>query len=410
MKANSMSCVLPVKRIFVAYDSPVELAPPVLSLLELLKARQTQVFFVDVNYTSESVRLLKRSGIPFATFQKVPFGRFWAHPFLQLWFRLVRRYRKSSFCMKRQRRFLWKKLNQFIRGCDEGEVIVWTANTISAAILGDELLKFGRRHVLWVLEYGEERGREFEGFSIDRMYESSTLVQCEQNRARLMQKDKGLANPPFVMPNKPYGHPRQRNLLIADTKARRIVESWGDKRVFLYQGSLGADRKGILQMIEWLCQGFPDAIVAVMSAWGFQVEEFTKKYANFSYIPFVPPPAHLEITSHADIGIAVYSQDQVKGISPLNAVYCAPNKTFECAGFGIPLLCNNPPGLKDSVGRAGAAICIDEFTKESVIAAARKLLDDYDQYSSHASHFFDSVDMDKIVDEIVSAAIAGRKE
>ena len=303
-----------------------------------------------------------------------------------------------------QRRFLWVAFKRLTRLENDSDIVVLTINMQIAALFGDGLLRYGRRHVQWLPEYGEEVGRDWNGFTISKLYDVAVLIEAEINRAKMLQKEKQLKCLPFVLPNKPYGHPRMRKMVVTDPAAASVVESWGTRTVFLYQGSLGADRNGIVDMIEWICEAFPDAVMAVMSVWSPRIDELVAKYRNFSYVPFVRAPHHLEVTSHATVGLAVYTVDQVPGISPLNGLYCAPNKTFEYGGFGIPLLCNNPPGLRDSVGAAGAAVCLDELTRESVAAGAQKLLADYDAYSARARVFFESVDVEKIVSGILRSA------
>lgn len=390
--------------IVVAYHAPIELLPPGISLIRILKDRGEDVVYIGLFYTEKTKIVLAELGIPYRLCQRWPVVCFREHPFLRLWFLLVRNYRAGSLCRWFQRKFLWRSLQWLTRTADEPSLVIWTINMHVAALFGDGLLRYGNRHVAWLTEYGEEVGRNWSGFSAEKFYANSVLIESEINRARMLQKDKKLKMLPFVLPNKPYGHPRTRNMVVQDSEAAKVVSTWKDKTVFLYQGSLGADRKGIVDMIGWICEGFPDAVVAVMSSWSPKIDDLRSRYKNFSYVPFVRAPHHLEVTSHATIGLAVYSVDQVLGISPLNGLYCAPNKTFEYGGFGIPLLCNNPPGLRDSVGAARAAICLDKLNREEVVSAGARLLENYRNYSANASRFFETVDTVQIVGDILDCA------
>ena len=389
--------------IVVAYHAPLEMLPPGISLIKFLMDRGEDVVYIGLFYTEKTKAILSELGIPHRLHQRWPVVRFREHPFLRLWFSLTRNYRASPLCRWYQRKFLWRSFKRLTHAADDSSLVVWTINMQVAALFGDGLLRYENRHVAWLTEYGEEVGRDWRGFSSEKFYANSVLIESEINRARMLQKDKGLKTLPFVLPNKPYGHPRTRNMTVQDAEAAKIVSSWKNKTVFLYQGSLGEDRKGIVDMIEWICEGFPNSVMAVMSPWSPKIDEISARHKNFSYVPFVRAPHHLEITSHATIGLAVYTADQVAGISPLNGLYCAPNKTFEYCGFGIPLLCNNPPGLRDSVGKAGAAICLPELTRESVVAGINKLISDYHEYSGRAKAFFDSIDLVRIIGEILEA-------
>lgn len=393
--------------IVISYCSPIELMPPAISLVRLLQSMGKKVAFVGLSYTDESRAVLRELKIPYKFHSRWPSVRFREHPFWRVWFAITGHYRQSSLRRSVQRKFLWRALRQLTKGVDDQEVIVWTIGMRVSALFGDGLLAYGKRHIQWLPEYGEETGKDWPGFTIEKLYAHAVLIESEVNRARMLQKDKMLSGLPFVMPNKPFAHPQQRGMPVADRATATIVDGWRGKPVFLYQGSLGNDRKGILDMICWLCEGFPDAVVAVMSPWSPQIEMLSRSYGNFSYVPFVRAPHHLEVTSHATVGLAVYTSDQVAGISPLNGLYCAPNKTFEYGGFGIPLLCNNPPGLRDSVGVAGAAICLDALTRDAVLSGAKRLLQNYDQYAERARNFFHSVDLKKIVCEILRSAGEG---
>lgn len=394
----------------VSYYHPIEMIPPVISLLRLLKHNGDRVAYIGVTYTEKTVSVLEEMGIPFNLMQRWPCVRFSEHPILRIWYAATGWFRRTALCRWFQRRFLWRTYHEYIRDkVKEEEVVFWTVNTWVTALWGDRVLSFGKRHIQWLTEFGEEVGAKWSGFSIDKMFHSATLIESEINRSRLLAEDKGLTTLPFVLPNKPFGHPRTRRMTVTDSGIARQIDTWKGKRVFLYQGSLGSDRIGIINMIEYLCEGFPESIVAVMSHWSPIVDELALRYSNFSYVPFLCAPYHLEVTSHADIGLAVYSITDGKGIvgiSPLNALYCAPNKTFEYTGFGIPMLCNNPPGLRDSIGAYGAAVCLDELCKENVIDGAKRLLDDYQTYSRNAVSFFESVDVEEIVHKIIDFATA----
>lgn len=106
----------------------------------------------------------------------------------------------------------------------------------------------------------------------------------------------------------------------------------------------------------------------------------------------------MEITSYAHIGIVFYRNDA------LNKVFCAPNKIYEYSGFGIPMLANDIPGLKNTVGNAGAAECM-ELKANNIINAIQNIEADYDTYSENAKKFFAGTDnlktMEKLMRKIV---------
>ena len=384
-------------KIILFQQHPLEILPPLVSLMRILKAHKHDVYYFGLTDTPNSRKILEEMGVCYRIYPwKVILFR--EHPCERIWRELTKKVRHLIF-----RRWAWRQINRILE-VNDAEVLIWSQSMISAAILGDKTLRFGRRHIVTLYDLGDEAGKKLSGFSIDALYRSATLIECEYNRAQILMAEKQLEKMPFVLPNKPYLHPRTRNLPIKDQAAAKVVESWGERRVFLYQGALQQDRGELCKLIELLCRRCPKSVVAVMTRENEITRMLTEKYANFSVVPFVAPPHHLEVTSHAHVGLAVYKGGAIYGLSPLNAIYCAPNKIFEYSGFGIPMICNDVPGLRYSVGFAGAAHCLDAITDESVATAVSDVVDHYDDYSRKATEYFDSVDLNEIVKSILNYA------
>ena len=125
------------------------------------------------------------------------------------------------------------------------------------------------------------------------------------------------------------------------------------------------------------------------------IEELKCKYPQIIHISFVTPPYHLYITSYAHIAIVKYD------FVCLNAIFCAPNKTWEYTGFGIPVLCHNIPGLEYTIGNYNAGICCDMDNQQEIKNAIRKIDSNYEQYSKNAFAFYNSFDVREAVLKIV---------
>ena len=95
-------------------------------------------------------------------------------------------------------------------------------------------------------------------------------------------------------------------------------------------------------------------------------EKIVDIYDNCVFYPYVPAPLHLEVTSYARFGILFYRP------TILNKAFCAPNKIFEYGGFGIPMIGNDIPGLKNTIGNSNAGICT-KLTEENI----QKIVDVY---------------------------------
>jgi hypothetical protein len=222
------------------------------------------------------------------------------------------------------------------------------------------------------------------------------LVYNETNRAQIARVFYKLRSLPVVIPNKPSSHPEEIKVKISDTVLRDTISSLDDKKIIIYQGSLQSDRS-IEELVKASFKLGSEFVLLIM---GKDPENkiplFKTLNPNLVYIPWVIPPDHLNITSHAYIGVAFYDTDC------LNSIYCAPNKIWEYSGFGIPVLGQNIPGLIDTVdlNRFGKSV---EIHKELDILNAIKLIDEnYELYKYNALKFYKSVDFNEEVKNLLS--------
>ena len=214
------------------------------------------------------------------------------------------------------------------------------------------------------------------------------LVVPEINRAGILQVWLELKERPIVLPNKPYDHPRLRNIAPTNAITQQIITTYYTGRpIILYQGHIGGDRnlmplaqamKHLPEYEFWLLgtdHGYADQLVAVAE--------------NIKYLGSVPAPHHLEITSYASIGIMSY--DPIN----LNNLYCAPNKVWEYSGFGIPFLANDCLSLYSFfTNKVGASVSWEDSSIREAIAI---IFRDYDFYSLSSYSSFDSVNLVEII-------------
>ena len=72
----------------------------------------------------------------------------------------------------------------------------------------------------------------------------------------------------------------------------------------------------------------------------------------------------------------------------INAVFCAPNKVYEFAGFGIPMLCNDNPGLKYTVEYYGMGVCAEDLSVDSIKSFLDKIRAEESAMSEAANHYY----------------------
>lgn len=213
-------------------------------------------------------------------------------------------------------------------------------------------------------------------------------VACEYNRANMMRIWLQLDETPIVLPNKPYLHPRKRNINCVYDE--QLSEK---KRIILYQGHISRDRN-----LEGICAAVNDMneyTLILMGDGGEYIEYLRTKYKNVLFLNYVKAPMHLNVTSHAHIGIVTYDYYS------LNTIYCAPNKIWEYSGFGIPVLANDIPGLRYTVGSSKSGICLDMNSPESIKKAIKVIEENYDVFSKNAIEMYNSCNISEIIDKIM---------
>ncbi|MDD3663218.1 MAG: glycosyltransferase [Candidatus Pacebacteria bacterium] len=158
------------------------------------------------------------------------------------------------------------------------------------------------------------------------------------------------------------------------------------KKNIFYQGYISRSRY-VYKICE-ACERLEDYTFVMMGG-GDQnyIEEFKSRYSNIIHIGFVRPSEHLNITSYARMAIVKYD------FVVLNAIYCAPNKTWEYTCFGIPVLAYNIPGLEYTIGSYNAGVCCDMDNQQEIKETIRKIDSNYEQYHQNAITFYNSFDV-----------------
>ena len=231
------------------------------------------------------------------------------------------------------------------------------------------------------------------------------MVVPEENRAYIQKVGWNLENLPYVLPNKPY---YLKSGEIKDDMIPVIEEMKKEKRKkIIYLGVISADRD---------LQSFAEAIERVKEDYclylfgkfrGDGVDEFKKlcnNYSSLKYMGFFNPPKHLEFLKYADIALVPYKPGEIEGngFTILNALYCAPNKIYEYAGCSIPMIGTDVLGLKEPFEKYNIGVCCKNLKPETIIEAIKYVDANHDQMVVNAKAFYDSVDLDCIVNSIVN--------
>lgn len=232
-------------------------------------------------------------------------------------------------------------------------------------------------------------------------------VVPEYNRAHIVKAYYALPHMPAIVPNQPLDHPRQKNLPISDPAiAAKIAElKAAGKKIVMYMGILSSERplEPIIEAVEQM----DNYVVVVLGGRTPYLDRLEKTMAGrFVYLGSVKPPHHLEVASHADVAYISY----VANNHSINAVFCAPNKVYEFAGFGIPMLCNDNPGLKYIVEYGGMGVCVPELTTPEIVAALKHIDADAEAMGEAANRYFDAESVEKAVAATLERYISIKSE
>ncbi len=382
--------------IAILHYRPLEETTPVMTLLLKLKQFGYPVFYFSVE-SAAARRFLEANNIPFTLLPRDPA----CYRMTSGLSKLVARIKRARLFMSR-RKALLTTLQTLSRKHD-GNIVVWSQEFDGFGLAGNEILQYPRR-IVTMFEMFEPRSKRWLGVDYERIMRTSTVVLPEANRAWIMKAHLGLEQKPLVIENKLEPHPRTRNMPLSEC-AQDAFNRIGDRPVFLFQGSWGNDRRDIGMVLETIAKNRPDYCVVTMPV-SDAARTRLSKYPNAFMLPFIPAPDHFAVTSHATVGLAFYSDNGNSLLQRTNAIYCAPTKICEYAGFGVPTLGNDLPGLVETIERHQAGICC-QLTEASILEAADKLIKNIDFYSGNATAFFENTDLDGQIKAVLDRVLLG---
>lgn len=355
------------KNILFLIERRLSQLPPAMAIIDSIVASGLyNVTIVEAEEDAETEENYRKRGVRIESFY---LRKYYKNPLLKILNKL-----KKSF-------LFYKNANRVLRKYDYD--ILWILHERTAAHLG-HLLK-GKKYILSSYELNDEFPKLRKKLS-PIIKNAFINVACEYNRAHIMKVWYELDKVPYILPNKPYSHPRKKNIECP------FIQSKPDDKIILYQGHISGERN-----LETICK-------TISSMNGYRLvlmgdgdgKKLTAKYPNIEYVGYVKAPAHLMVTSHAYIGIVTYKDKY------LNTMYCAPNKIWEYSGFAVPMIANDIPGLKYTVGAYKAGLCIDTNDSKAIQDAINLIDSNYQNFSNNAKSLYDSVDISVMVLNILT--------
>lgn len=377
-----------MKHIIIQIESIMQY-PPTLSLIKMLRELENEVTLLTAEISDDVKRQCRENRVTLVD--------------------LKYNYNSKDSALKKMTKIplINHRINKALSDYYDDQTAIWIMTSISLKYIGSSLS--GKRYIMYMYELSQEL-RYYQKFPLPKVpleklfHEAAAVIECEYNRAHIVQAWFGLKETPYVVPNKPYMDKMGRCEYIDDDFSRDIIEKIKERKIILYQGILDEERP-LDPFIEAVNSLGDNYAMVVMSGNCEKLKNI--KSNNLYLLPFVKPPHHLEITSWANIGILSYYPVRNATTSPLNAIYCAPNKIYEYAMFGIPMLGNNIPGLQYTLKEKKIGECLQKFDKESIIQSIKKIENNYPVYSENASCFYDEVANKEVIKTIIGSISGG---
>jgi len=229
----------------------------------------------------------------------------------------------------------------------------------------EEALRVGAKfvydaHELLKPSPGQKRSLRERLFALlERMGASDAdLVICaNEPRARLFHEYHGLTTVPLVIRNIPD-----------ESQEPPLSEVKRDPLRILYQGDLSAGRR-----LELLIQALPylDANSSLVLAGGGPALDKLRSMASaagldhrITFLGRVPRSDLPRLMAESGVGVLSYPA------SDLNNVYCAPNKVYEYARAGLPMVAIGSEHLRELVEGPGLGLALDAPSDPAQLAGA----------------------------------------
>ena len=141
-------------------------------------------------------------------------------------------------------------------------------------------------------------------------------------------------------------------------------------KVFLYQGNLGLGRGIELLIKTFEAYKKPEAKLVFMGYGPLlnTVNEASQLNKNIFFHPAVSPNVLLQYTAAADVGLSIIEE------TCLSYSYCMPNKLFEYAMSGVPVIVSNRIEMASFVNANSCGWILDEETTESLSKLINKAI------------------------------------
>jgi glycosyltransferase involved in cell wall biosynthesis len=210
-------------------------------------------------------------------------------------------------------------------------------------------------------------------------------------RAQVMQSDWMLQDQPYVLPNTLTQRPQLKD----DGFLARVNHLQPDDLIVLYASSL-SPLTAVPELIDSV-RFWNQRAKLVIAGYGSDafINEMKRKIKEsnlqerIQYLgTFQTKDEVLSFLTHASLGFVLKMHH---GENSLNLAYYTPSKLFECAAYGVPVICSDNPSLY-FVEKEGWGICVDPRNPKAIADAVNSLVQDpfrLKRMSANAKQRFD---------------------
>lgn len=359
-------------RIVVLNREAIEKIPPLISVVQILRDLGHEVILVTTAVTEKNKEMFKKRGIEvFVIPYKITKNLF--ERVINVW-----EYRK--------------KIKYLLRELDFDYIWIEGAGTFRTVINIVDKYKY----VMQISElYDYPEAKPIRRAIKKLIYRAEMVVMPEFNRATLYQVGYGLKTRPEVLPNKPYFYLNGEELKFCEKKYEKDLKVFKEKKVILYQGIIAKERN-LSNYIKAVKELGEDYVFVLLGSDYGMLEEYRKIDPEIIHIDFIPAPDYLVFTMHAYIGIISYEA------TTLNCAYCAPNKIYEYGQYSLPMLGNDIPGLRNTVGLHNAGILVDDESVINIKEGINTIVNDYAIFQRNSYNLYARTDNKATMKKIIN--------
>lgn len=289
--------------------------------------------------------------------------------------------------------FKRKVLSYLEEKVGDKHTFLWVIGGNTIYCLGESIKSYN--YILQIQELHENDNRYKHVFS-KVINDAKAVVVNEYNRACLFQCWFKMPTRPFVIPNKPYSLIEEQICTNVLNRFEGVLKPLKDKKIILYQGGIRHIRKldRIALAMKKMNVNYHLLVVGPEQESGL-INELKNITPEVTHIGFIPSPEYLAFCKVAHIGYVAYEPNS------LNNIYCAPNKIFEYSAFGLPMIANDIPGLRYTIGVSGACELVEPTEVNSIVNGLIKIENNYLEYKENSNNFYNSVDNQKNFSDVL---------